>query len=519
MNSNTIIHTKVTYAEDIRRFSCEPVLSTLQATIKTLFGFDDTPFVLKYVDDEKDLCTISTQLELDYAVSHSPLRLKVIKTSVPEAGEPVLASSQRVQFLKEKLAFVQTTLQKTDLPPQRVENLNKRKAILEWKLERLQSPDAHPPFPRGGCGNKDKICDEEASGCPRRGPRCGKKEREEGCHGRRWQKEHKTAEDESEGPCPRRGHGYWRHEEPEGPCPRGRGRWHREMKDADEVPHGCPRGARGPWGRHEEPEGPCRFGGRRWHKEHKSSDDEPEGPEGPCRFGRGHWNKHEDRPEGCHGRRHWKKHQDAEDQSPEGPCPRGRWQREQKFAEDAEGPSRRGGRGCWNKEKCPQSPQIQEMKTEISALREVVQAKRAALRNAKLSGAPQPEVEALFEAFVVARNNLRAKKCGKRELKDSLLKAQTLECKPEPKCQDAEPACPKKACAANPELAAVQNEIVALRQLMWTKKEALAQARRAGAPKEEIKVLFEALVIARTNLREKQAVKRNIKDAAWLKQD
>jgi hypothetical protein len=69
----------------------------------------------------------------------------------------------------------------------------------------------------------------------------------------------------------------------------------------------------------------------------------------------------------------------------------------------------------------------------------------------------------------------------------------------------------------NPELAEMQNQIVGLRQILWTKKEALAQARRSGAPKEEIEVLFEAFVTARTNLREKKVAKRNCKDAAWSK--
>jgi hypothetical protein len=159
------------------------------------------------------------------------------------------------------------------------------------------------------------------------------------------------------------------------------------------------------------------------------------------------------------------------------------------------------------------------MNTEISGLREVMKAKKTALQNARLAHASQSEIETLFEAFVLARTNLRAKKLAKRELKDSLLKDLTLENaqRKEVVPQTSEPACTKKV--VNPELVELQKEIVALRQIMWMKKEALTQARKAGAPKEEIEILFESFVTARTNLREKKVAKRNMKDAAWLKQD
>jgi hypothetical protein len=393
--------------------------------------------VLKYVDDENDLCTISTQLELDYAVSHSPLRLKVTKCSDSpvasvdkSAAEPVTpAPSQRVQFLKDKLAFIQTTLQKPDLPPHRIENLNKRKAILEWKLERIQSPDSHPVFPLSAEGR-------------RTGP-CGNKD-------------HKSCEDQTtEGPC---------HFGPG--CPRGRGHWHKTGED-EQTPV-CGRGGRGRGGRG------C------WNKPC-----EGQSAESPCFHVRGPCRK-----------------MASDDQTPEGPA----------FG--------RGGRGRGqNKEKNWQNPQIQEMNTEISGLREIMKAKKIAIQNAKLAGAPKSEIETLFEAFVLARNNLRAKKLAKRELKDSLLKARTLENaqRKEVVPQTSEPACTKKAM--NPELAELQKEIVTLRQIMWMKKEALTQARKAGAPKEEIEILFESFVTARTNLREKKVAKRNMKDAAWLKQD
>jgi len=146
-------------------------------------------------------------------------------------------------------------------------------------------------------------------------------------------------------------------------------------------------------------------------------------------------------------------------------------------------------------------------------LREVVRAKKIAVHNAKQNRAPQSEVEPLFEEFVLARNNLAAKKLAKREIKDALMKARALETDAERKSEDPqavasteEPVCQKKRCQ-KPELAQMQNELVVLRQNLWMKKEALVQARSSGAPKEEIERLVEDLVTARSNLREKKLAK------------
>jgi hypothetical protein len=289
-------------------------------------------------------------------------------------------ASQRVEFLKEKLAFVEKTLEKPDLPSHRLENLTKRKAILEWKLQKLQSPDSHPVFP-----------------CPKNGR-----------SGPRGWKQNQTAENQTTG-----------------------------IPDcAQQTGPGCFRGGRG------------------------------------------------------------------------------------------------GPRGCWKQWQA--NPQMQEVHKEIIALRDIFRAKRIAAHNAKQNGAPQAEVEALFEEFVVARDNLRAKKLVKEQIKDSMVKARVLEVNGErqedvvvqtaaepvchePNCQVVvrqtaeEPIWQKRCQQKNPEIAAIQNEIGALRQIVWTKREALAQARRSGATSEEIEALFEAFVIARTNLREKKVAKRNIK--------
>jgi len=326
--------------------------------------------------------------------------------------------------------MVETTLQTPDLPPHRLENLTKRKAILEWKLEKLQVPASHPVFPLS------------AAGLEARRDRCGR------------------------GSC----------EVPPGPHSfRGQGR------------------------------------GRCWNKDQTTDDQTFSGP--GC-F-RGRWGKCGQNPRGfvCADEL-------PGDQTPAGPgysrgC-RGWWkkQNEQKTTDQpADGPGCRGGRGCWNKDKKGPNPQIQEMNKEIFALREVVRAKKIAVHNAKQNRAPQSEVEPLFEEFVLARNNLAAKKLAKREIKDALMKARALETDAERKSEDPqavasteEPVCQKKRCQ-KPELAQMQNELVVLRQNLWMKKEALVQARSSGAPKEEIERLVEDLVTARSNLREKKLAK------------
>jgi len=368
----------------------------------------DVPFSLRYLDDENDLCTISNQLELDYAVSHSsPLRLKVTKfdskksTAVEEvlttpAPVPVQKASPtpREQFLKEKLIFIQSTLENPDLPPHRVENLNRRKARLESKLEKLQSA----PTPSEGVAS----------------PPC--------FEGMGW----------------------------------GWGRW--------AAAHGGPGGFRG--------RGCGRRGGAQF-----SSPGEPASHEVHA-HGAPHRGPH-------HGPHH----------GPHGGC-----------------------RGRWNKKNWRSNPQMQEINQEIKALKELLTTKRMALKVAKQNGSSKPELEALFEEFLVARNNLREKKLAKREFKDARLKTQMFETEAEPNCHD--PASktdrPMKCQRANPELAEFQKEIVALRQIVGAKREALQNARTSGAQKSEIEALFEELVTARSNLRSKKISKRNLKDA-WFK--
>jgi len=71
---STKITFKVSFEKDIRRFSiCEPSYALLQKTLSKLFRIEEEKFVdtlqLKYKDDENDLITISTDDELQEAIS------------------------------------------------------------------------------------------------------------------------------------------------------------------------------------------------------------------------------------------------------------------------------------------------------------------------------------------------------------------------------------------------------------------------------------------------------------------
>ncbi len=78
---------KFAYQEDIRRFSFEKAPSfgeVKDLTLKTFFAkANDTTFVLKYKDDEGDVCSIYTDRELSEALRLAPkncLRVDVVVT-------------------------------------------------------------------------------------------------------------------------------------------------------------------------------------------------------------------------------------------------------------------------------------------------------------------------------------------------------------------------------------------------------------------------------------------------------
>lgn len=65
----TQIHVKVTYNEEHRRFLLgEKSFSALTDKIRNLFNFDGASFVTKYQDDEEDWVTVTSDMELEFAL-------------------------------------------------------------------------------------------------------------------------------------------------------------------------------------------------------------------------------------------------------------------------------------------------------------------------------------------------------------------------------------------------------------------------------------------------------------------
>jgi len=194
-----MIHIKAHYNGNIRRFQSQSEWSVLLKHLQELFQIDASlPVKVQYRDDENDLCTITTQMELESAApSGSLLRLFL---SVPVAPAcPVTQTSQcRKPFPRARLSVIklesvpsrcdrrksmieatqQTTpcferkakcwgrhastdpavfgpaarlerinqfLEQPDLPAQRRERLLLKKAMLEEKIQNRSSPAPATP--------------------------------------------------------------------------------------------------------------------------------------------------------------------------------------------------------------------------------------------------------------------------------------------------------------------------------------------------------------------------------------
>jgi len=91
MNSNmNVAHIKARFNEDIRRFQCPSSWTTLVDNLHELFSIPKTQqLAICYRDEENDLCTLSCQMELDFAISYgSPLQLVVRTTGPVQAPTP-----------------------------------------------------------------------------------------------------------------------------------------------------------------------------------------------------------------------------------------------------------------------------------------------------------------------------------------------------------------------------------------------------------------------------------------------
>ena len=99
---------KASYGQEVRRFVVQSKsFERLYSQIAEIFEISKDSFVLKFYDDEGDLCSITSDLELDYVVSNeykiivvdlagSSQRAPIFSTgdaSAPEAAQPVASNS------------------------------------------------------------------------------------------------------------------------------------------------------------------------------------------------------------------------------------------------------------------------------------------------------------------------------------------------------------------------------------------------------------------------------------------
>jgi hypothetical protein len=167
MDAN-MIHIKAKLDNDFRRFQCVDDYATVLSTLRTLFHItEQETFLIKFLDDEGDLCTISSQLEFEFAVAHSELlKITLFKQ---EAPKPVVAEAApclmpmknpKKGCLEERLNAVNAKLALPNLPPHKVENLNRRKKFLEAKLSQTaENPAAEVQVPawKLGCGLENRL--------------------------------------------------------------------------------------------------------------------------------------------------------------------------------------------------------------------------------------------------------------------------------------------------------------------------------------------------------------------------
>jgi len=124
MNS---IHIKAHYNENIRRFQSQADWSVLLSHLQELFQIDASlPVKVQYRDDENDLCTITTQMELESAITADCSLLRLF-LSVPLATiRPVSQSCK--PFPRARLSAIKI---ESDMPSRCAERLNRRKSMIE----------------------------------------------------------------------------------------------------------------------------------------------------------------------------------------------------------------------------------------------------------------------------------------------------------------------------------------------------------------------------------------------------
>jgi hypothetical protein len=165
MNS-TNIRIKARFNEDIRRFQCQANWTVLSETLHALFSFPPNDSVkITYQDDENDLCSISSQMELDAAIMQFPvLHLIISKPTNDQTRLSIVpvSSSPWLRCIQSRLSTINLALQNPNLPPMCAERLTQKKIKFEVRLEAVQknqcSVDSAQPHQRPAhCGPEARL--------------------------------------------------------------------------------------------------------------------------------------------------------------------------------------------------------------------------------------------------------------------------------------------------------------------------------------------------------------------------
>jgi len=134
MESTQTIHIKANLDGQFRRFSAQPSYTNLMEVVRAMFQIPaDTKFLLKYRDEEDDLCTITTQLELDFAATQrTPLKLVIVPQPAVSLKNGDNPAAQRQQ---NRLNWINAKLQQPNLPQHKVDHLTQKRNILQTKME------------------------------------------------------------------------------------------------------------------------------------------------------------------------------------------------------------------------------------------------------------------------------------------------------------------------------------------------------------------------------------------------
>jgi len=132
-------------AGKIQNFQCVSSLVILEQALIQLFELIP-PFAIQYKDDENNLCSISNQLELEFAVSKVPqIQLFLEKENTQSPKE---ADKEPKQKIQKRLDFVSKSLENKNLDPQQRVKLTRRKEKIESQMQKGPKAPRAPRVPK-----------------------------------------------------------------------------------------------------------------------------------------------------------------------------------------------------------------------------------------------------------------------------------------------------------------------------------------------------------------------------------